>query len=367
MFGGNGKGGFVRTRVSPTERTLSWLILGLVTTIGGAVYLSGQTYDESLFGLDPASLASASPKRTPVNTIVVASAARDQTLPARGSTAGPVSALASLSLPGWRVQGPVEQFTPANLYEKINGRAEQYISYDVVGLSYLGLTTGEDQFLDTYVYDMGTPERAFGIYSVERDPEAAPVDLGRRGYVSGASLFLWHGSYYVQVLASSTEEVMATSSLRLARQLLTALPDAGSAVPGLQALPASRMIVNSEKFYAKNALGFGFLTRTWSAEYELDDARITLFLSVQPNLAEADAVLAGYRAYLNDFEARITESPGPEGTGVALFGDMDGYYDVVLRQGTRVAGAVLLEDRDLATQVAERLLPGMVSTKGSKD
>jgi hypothetical protein len=366
MFGGSGKGGFVRTRISPMERSLSWLILGLVAATGGSIYLSGQTYDESLFGLDPASLASASPARTPVNTIVVAPTYAAQASTSQLPAPAAAEALAGLSLPGWRVLGGVEQFTQTNLYEKINGRAEQYISYEVVGLSCLGLASGDDRFLDVYVYDMGTPERAFGIYSVERDPEAAPVDMGRRGYISGASLFLWHGNYYVQVLASAADEALRDATQRLTEDLLAALVDAGSAVPGLQALPAAGMIANSEKFYAKNALGFGFLTQTYSAEYQMDDRRVTLFLSVQPDAAGADAVLAGYRAYLNDFSADITESRGPADTGEALFGDMDGYFDVVLRQGTRVAGAALLEDRDLALRVASQLLPGMVAGDQSR-
>ena len=191
MFGGSGKGGFVRTRISSTEQTLSWLTIGLVVATGGGVYLSGQTYDESLFGLDPASLASASPLRTPVNTIVVTPTYHisDTNLSIRTR---PAAALAALGLPGWRVLGEVEQFTPTNLYEKINGWAEQHISYDIVSLTCLGLATEPNQFLDMYVYDMGTPERAFGIYSVERDPEADPVALGRHGYISGASLFLGH-------------------------------------------------------------------------------------------------------------------------------------------------------------------------------
>ena len=360
MFGGSGKGGFVRTRISSTEQALSWVTLGLVMATGGAVYLSGQTYDESLFGLDPASLASASPLRTPVNTIVVAPAYSSQTPSPRLAATGPAAALATLGLPGWQVLGGVEQFPPANLYEKINGRAEQYISYDVVSLSYLGLATEKNLFLDVYVYDMGTPERAFGIYSVERDPEADPVELGRRGYISGASLFLWHGNYYVQVLASDTNDDLRASARRLAENLLAALPDAGSRVPGLLSLPPTGMVANSEKFYAKNALGLGFLTHTWSAEYQLEDTRVTLFLSVQPDAEGAERVLAGYRAYLSDFGARITESQGPAGAGVAIFGDMDGYYDVVLARGTRVAGAALLEDRDVATRLAAQLLPGMV-------
>lgn len=367
MFGGSGKGGFVRTQISTTERTLSWLLVGLIGATGLAIWQAGQSYDESLFGLDPASLASvqttARDGREAANTIVVPSpySMAPVAAPASARAPGPAGALAALNLPGWRALGEVEEFTPGTLYEKINGRAEQYISYDVVSLTYRGLVTEDGAlFLDLYVYDMGTPERAFGIYSVERDPTAERSDLGRRGYVSGASLFLWHGTYYVQVLASDTGDALRASARTVTERLLAMLPDRGAPAPGLDALPRQDMVPNSEKYYAKNALGFGFLTRTWSADYRLDGAEVTLFLSTQADDAGADEVLAGYRGYLTDFGATITEGEGPDG-GTALFGDMDGYYDVLLRRGTSVAGAALLEDRALAERVAADLLPRMVA------
>lgn len=359
MFGGSGKGGFVRTRISSTERMLSWLVLALIATTGLSVYLSGQTYDESLFGLDPASLSSVSPERAPANTIVVPSFSSWAAASRAAPEAGPAAALTSLSLPGWRALGSVEQFTPATLYEKINGRAEAYISYDVVGLSYYGLATDDgSQYLDIYVYDMGTPERAFGIYSVERDPSATAIELGRRAYVSGASFFVWHGNYYVQVLASDTGDALRAQVRQATDDLLAELPDTGSAVAGLASLPTQDMVPGSEKYYARNALGFGFLTRTYSADYRLGETDVTLFLSVQEDAAGAQAVWDGYLAYLTDFEAQITQTDGASGSQAA-FGDLDGYYDVIHRQGNRVAGAALLEDRQLAERIARDLLPIM--------
>lgn len=363
MFGG-GKGGFVRTRISATEVSLSWLIVAGIVAVGGAIYLSGQTYDESLFGLDPASLASTKPARVAANTIVVPSLY--QRVAAAAPVGGAAAALSQLQLPDWPAGGGLEQFTPATLYEKINGRAEQYISYEVVGLSCASLVSrAGDRFVDVYVYDMGTPERAFGIYSVERDPAAERVELGRRGYRSGASLFLWHGNFYVQILASGDDAELRTAVTDAATDLLTGLPDAGSQVSGLAQLAIPGLVPHTEKYYARNALGFGFLTKTWSAEYVLDGATVTLFVSVQDDDSGADDVVAGYRGYLGDFGAVVTESDitadnTPD--GVAIFGDMDGYYDVIRRQGRRVAGAALLEDRTLAQRIDERLLPALTRT-----
>ena len=168
--------------------------------IGAAVCLAGQEYDESLFGLDPAALAAPTTGRTPANTIVIASqvgtvAAAD----------GPVGWLGELQVSGWKKMGEIESFDAADLYVKINGRAEQYLAYDVVGLDCASFTNTDGDFIDVFLYEMGTPSRAFGIYAVELDREAPSVDRGRGGYRSGASLFFWQGGFYVQILASTLQ------------------------------------------------------------------------------------------------------------------------------------------------------------------
>lgn len=228
MAGGAGSRGFVRTQVSTLEHGISLGLVVALGAIGAAVYLAGQEYDESLFGLDPAALAAPTTGRTPANTIVIASqvgtvAAAD----------GPVGWLGELQVSGWKKMGEIESFDAADLYVKINGRAEQYLAYDVVGLDCASFTNTDGDFIDVFLYEMGTPSRAFGIYAVELDREAPSVDRGRGGYRSGASLFFWQGGFYVQILASTLQAPLADAANQIADALSARIPDRGTAVGGM--------------------------------------------------------------------------------------------------------------------------------------
>ncbi|MBT5963581.1 MAG: hypothetical protein HOG99_18675 [Gemmatimonadetes bacterium] len=351
-----GNRGFVRTHISSFERGISIALVLSLGAIGTAIYLSGQTYDESLFGLDPAALAAPAAGRTPANTIVIPS----PTTTATAATAlqGPISWLNQLRVSGWERMGEIESFDAADLYVKINGRAEQYLAYDVVGLDCASLTDASGNFVDVFLYEMGTPARAFGIYAVELDPAAPSVKLGRGGYQSGASFFFWQGGFYVQILASTADEAMARSAQQMAAGLTARVPDHGKPVPGMDSLPREGRIPGSLQYMVRDGLSLPFLTETWTADYLIDGQQVTLFLSLQPSAQAVDNVVEGYRGYLGDFDAQISETT--QGDGIALFGDMDGYYDVVLSGATSVAGAVLLEDPDLARMIAAQWLPSMI-------
>ena len=74
--------------------------------------------------------------------------------------------LARLAPEGWAIYDQVGQFTADNLYERINGRAELYLAYDVISLT---TATFEDEndirrFVEVSVFDMGIPPMPSGSF-----------------------------------------------------------------------------------------------------------------------------------------------------------------------------------------------------------
>ncbi|MFH1419828.1 MAG: DUF6599 family protein, partial [Planctomycetota bacterium] len=113
----------------------------------------------------------------------------------------------------------VSVFTPDRLHEKINGRAELYLRFHVVSLtfgSYRHSVNGE-QTIDVYWYDMGEAENAFGIYETESPPGAASLEIGHGGYQAGGAVFFVKDSSYVQVLPSGVDAADADAALEIAR------------------------------------------------------------------------------------------------------------------------------------------------------
>ena len=358
MFGGTGKKAFIRTQIPLTERLLSWSLLGLIAAVGVAIYLKGQRYDPGLFALDVSALVQTSSARVQVERLVEESdegtVATAESAGFAESTATPTRLLDGLAPDGWQRMGPVEQFDADNLYEKINGRAEQYLAYDVVGLTCVSLAEPGGQYVDLSVYDMGQPLHAFGIYSVERAPEHAPVDIGREGYRVAASYFFWKGPHYVQVLASDTGGELQQTAAQVARALESRLPDSGEEIWGLSVLPAENQQPSSLQYFKRDALSLDFLTNAYTALYQQNGVEVTAFLSRQESPQQARQTLDAYLAYLQSYgEITARRSIGASTLHV---GDLGGFYDAVFQQDDIVGGVAMAEDQTAAEQVATILL-----------
>ncbi len=122
---------------------------------------------------------------------------------------------------GWRAPRQVSRYSPDDLYVKINGRAEEYLRFHVAGLTF-GIyehRTDAGRTIDVYLYDMGEPANAAGIYRAEAVPGATPVAVGTEGYQIGPAVFFWSGTSYVQLLPSSLDEADARAALAIAGRL----------------------------------------------------------------------------------------------------------------------------------------------------
>ncbi len=109
---------------------------------------------------------------------------------------------------GLAVMTPAERFDSANLYEKINGQAELYLSAGFVGLTSQRLvaTDQPELWLEVFVYDMGTGLNAFAVYSSQRREDARPVAGLPLAYRTDNALFAAHGALYIEIIAALSSE-----------------------------------------------------------------------------------------------------------------------------------------------------------------
>ncbi len=251
---------------------------------------------------------------------------------------------------GWVLDGEIEQYTPKSLYEKIDGLAELFLSYDVVGLTFASFQKGEgsDVYLDVYVYDMGTPTNAFGIFSVERLPGEPPVDIGRAAYRSDAGVFVWKGRYYVKVVVFDATDDLADASLALARGLAGALTDSGRPVWGRQVMPRTDRVPGSLRYFKIDAMGLDFMRNTYVAQYRRGGRVVEAFLSRRESADAARAAVAKFAKHAGEYGKgvhRLTAS------GLELVRcDMGGAFDVILQHGHLVAGVSGVKDPETAVR-----------------
>jgi hypothetical protein len=333
------------------------MLLLLLASIGVAIYVKGQTYDPGLFSLDQFALSNTRSVGTQPNRLVSPDDGGSKPSPAMDVPALPPSGLLEgLAPAGWKTLGDVTQFNAATLFEKIDGRAEQYLDYKFVRLTCVSLANEQDksQFIDIYIFDMGRPTQAFGVFSVERSDGLPAIALGREGYRAEASYFFWKGRYYVQVLASNKGTKLAQVGLSVAGTLEKRIEDNGGPIWGLTALPETDRIPGTVQYFVTDAMSLDFMKDTYIAQYRKGGAKVMVFLSKQPSPDAAVKTLTSYEAYLKKYGKVI----GKQETDIytLVTGDMGGTFDVVFRKGGLIGGVSMVENQSVAEKAALDLL-----------
>lgn len=269
-------------------------------------------------------------------------------------TAVIAAAVVGVAVDGWRREAPVERYVVANLYDKIDGRSELFMAYGVMGLAFATFKNTSDpaQYVDLYLYDMGSAAGAFGVYSVERWPGMEALELGRGGYGNGADVFFWKGRYYASVLGSGEEEGVRDAQMAIAAHLANQLDDSDETLWGFDVLPLERVVTDSIQFFMVDALSLGFMTDTYTAEFTFDTTKVSAFVSRAESTEAAQARLEDFVAYLRRYGASV-ESIGDADSRVTV-GDMGGgFHDAVTRKGRYVAGVTAVPDRSVALRATE--------------
>ena len=175
-----------------------------------------------------------------------------------------VSPYALKSPAGWP-RGAVEDYDVDSLFEKINGKADAYVAFDVVGLTFAGYTKPEDPgiYVDLYVYDMAEPLNAYGIYRTQRSGREKPMTVAEEGCSSGSAFFGRKGRHYVEAVGSGPEATAEAGALL--NTVLAALPAGQAPVQDPTWFPAEGRL--RVQYARSNALGVEALGDAFLARY----------------------------------------------------------------------------------------------------
>mgnify|MGYP000041230066 CR=1 FL=1 len=251
---------------------------------------------------------------------------------------------------GWELLESVKTYTPESLYEIINGSAELYLSYDVVGLTHanLGHKKDPDKYIDISIYDMGSVSNAFGIFSVERAAEHESVSLGRLAYWSEGGLFIWHGDYYLLIVLAEDTAELRKIGIKSAQSIIAQLNDPGKRAPGLDALPQEGLKAETIRFFRVDAMGLHLLKNTYVADYQVGKTALTTFYSRGDSI---QAMAEQFNAYLDHVKkyGKIGDEINRGGTKYVLC-DMGEGTDVIFLRDNLMGGVVSASHADTAVE-----------------
>ncbi|MDE0298211.1 MAG: hypothetical protein OXN17_06235 [Candidatus Poribacteria bacterium] len=221
-------------------------------------------------------------------------------------------------------------YTAENLYhDTLGGQPELYRSYGVIRQAEVEFQTpllGSYPLIRVEIFDMGTPESAFGIYSFNLYPEAESEWIGNRAVITGKFLRFWKGKYFVEIegyeFATKVEEGM----VKLAEVIANSIEDPPSKPHLLTLLPPNR-IPHSVKFFRDDAtlrkiysflpsdgLQLGANATGVSASYadtensnEHWTETAVAFLIRYPNESAASDAYRSYGDYLEGYAASVSK------------------------------------------------------------
>jgi len=315
---------------SRLEKVIGVALLLILPIIGIGIYVKGQHYDPTLFSPDISKYQQGTGSNAP--SLIDTNLSQD-----------------------WKPMVKVEFYNPDNLYEKINGKAEQYLDYDVVGLQTVTFVNKDGKrFVDLYVYDMGEPLNAFGIFSAIRYPDEPVVDLGQGGYKSDG-YFFWKGRYYTQITLSDTGEDIDGFALKLAKDIESKQEELPAEIWGSDKFPSKELIPNSIQYIKRKGLNLSFLNDVYTAIYEKEGNEITAFLTRKKDESEANRIFLKYQNHLNKYGTIIDETESES----IIVGDVMGYYDVIFQKGEIVGGVNAVDNRKIAEEVSQELLSSL--------
>jgi len=291
-----------RKSYSVTEAKAGAVVLVGLAALAAWVVWRGAHPDPGLFA-DPASAAAGSAaiaeiegRRAPDGPSVVGASSAEAS--GAAASGGAVVAVdrgalpASLAATGWTERTP-SRFDAENLYVKINGRADFFLSRGFRSLTFVTLEGPSGTAVDVELYDLGSAENALGALAAERPPETkASSGGGTTWYVARNALFLARGESYARAIGSD-ESPAVLAQLETLRKAFEGGIAAGEK-PWTVALFADALGIPPDRlqYAAENAFSFGFAKNVTSAT--LDDGETELFVLPAGDAAQAKTLSARF-------------------------------------------------------------------------
>ncbi len=271
--------------------------------------------------------------------------------------------LAALKVQGLTPMGPPQNFDPVSLSDKINGKAELYLSagFQLLATQRLALAEDPNLWLEAYVFDMGEQRGAYSVYSTQRRPQAPDPGLGAQAYLTKNALFLTRGRYYLELVASQPGERLLTALQDWARAWLVLVPAQDQALGEMAFFPPEGLDKAQVSLLASDVFGFDRLDQVWAAPYVLNGEEGMAFVSRRADEGQAADLAKAYAQFLLAHGGKEMHAPAALPGGRLV--DILGTYELVFNQGAYLAGVHGAESQDLARNLGLALYERLKEAK----
>ena len=248
---------------------------------------------------------------------------------------------------------PLEIFGPENLSDKIDGKAELYLSAGFQKLESQRFKKSDlaDSWLEIFVFDMGSTRNAFSVFSTQRRADAEPVQLTSHAYRTQNALFFVNGGDYVEIIAASgglTDEMLA-----IGHSFVSKNPAQAEKLNEQALFPRENLNPGSISLLASDAFGFSRMNNVFTAKYTVGEQEMRAFLSLRQSNKEAQDLAEAYHRFLLENGGSDVDA-GTNLPGIKMIEIFD-LYEVVFYRGKALGGVHEAESKDAALKLGLEL------------
>jgi len=210
-------------------------------------------------------------------------------------------------LSDWRIVSEPRFFEPDNLFEYIDGAADQYLLYGFRKVITADYAVGADSSsVNVEIYCMESPTHAFGIYAAERSPEEQPVAIGVQGYLGANVLNFYQGPYYVKVTSFAISKDLSVSLEQMGKSIVDKIPGEFKEPDLFRYFPVENRVKQSERYIPTSFLGQSYLQNGYRCDYASDQENYQVFMVPIESDSSAQTVLKKYQRFLESQAYRIS-------------------------------------------------------------
>lgn len=263
---------------------------------------------------------------------------------------------AAEAISGWRTDGEPLLYTQDDLWEYIDGSAENFLSFDfrrVLAQSYL--SAGE-RGLKVEIYEHGSPLMAYGIYAQMRSPGLALHAIGNEAFSDEYSINFWKDRFYVRVAVFETGEDSDAALALFARAIADAIPGGGGALSvETGAFPEEGLVPNDLRYLTQGVLGREKFPPAFVGTYMIDGAQGKLYLAA---LADSAAARDTFEWYTDEMESFLATAEGAKGEYILGLGKDPHQGDVLVFVFGRYLGVLagLENPASRGTELVKRMV-----------
>jgi hypothetical protein len=254
--------------------------------------------------------------------------------------------------PGMKPLTPPEMFTPDTLYEKINGKAELYLSagFRELRCQRIQPEQNPELWMEVFIYEMETASNAFSVFSMQRRDSGMPTELSEFSYQTENAVYLAKGPLYLEVIGAQAGPEMKQAMLSFLRHITKDEVSESGTLSEFSLFPEACSDRSRISMIPSSAFGFDKMDNIYTSQCLVDGKEIMVFLSNRGSSENARKLASEYATFLTTFGG--TEISLNRMDGDARLIEIFSTYELIFTSGSYLCGVHEAESREAAESMA---------------